>query len=162
MDNFDLKKYLAEGKMLQEDNLKDYWPEWAAGEIEVGNENVIDAGGINADFGKVSNQTMNTFKDYVRAVKALNANSKELRNDLKKYLAEGKLNEQMDLSNRQYSAKKLFALIARDIQFADAVQNDEMLDADEAIEIMRHVIEIEGTESSPEDALGEYIAKREL
>ena len=82
--------------------------------------------------------------------------------NLKKYLAEGKLNEQIDLSNRQYSAKKLFALIARDIQFADAVQNDEMLDADEAIEIMRHVIEIEGTESSPEDALGEYIAKREL
>ena len=65
--------------------------------------------------------------------------------DLKKYLAEGRLLKE-----------------ARDIQFADAVQNDEMLDADEAIEIMRHVIEIEGTESSPEDALGEYIAKREL
>ncbi len=82
MDNFDLKKYLAEGSLLKEDKLKDYWPEWAAGEIEVGNENVIDAGGINADFGKVSNQTMNTFKDYVRAVIALNANSKELRNDI--------------------------------------------------------------------------------
>ena len=65
-----------------EDNLRDYWSEWAAGEVEVGNENVIDAGGINADFGKVSNQTMNTFKDYVKAVKALNANSKELRNDI--------------------------------------------------------------------------------
>ncbi len=82
--------------------------------------------------------------------------------DLKKYLAEGKLNEQMDLSSRKYSAKKLFALIARDIQFADAVQNDEMLDADEAIEIMRLAIEIEGTESSPEDALGEYVADGEL
>ena len=83
--------------------------------------------------------------------------------DLRKYLAEDKLTEQIDdIRNRQYSAKKLFALIARDIQFADAVQNDEMLDADEAIEIMRHVIEIEGTESSPEDALGEYIADGEL
>ena len=82
--------------------------------------------------------------------------------DLRKYLAEGKLNEQLDLSSREYSAKKLFALIARDIQFADAVQNDEMLDSDEAIEIMRHVIEIEGTESSPEEALGEYIANGEL
>ena len=82
--------------------------------------------------------------------------------DLKKYLAENKLNEQMDLGGRLISAKKLFALIARDIQFADVVQNDEMLDADEAIEIMRKVIEIEGTESSPEDALGEYIASGEL
>ena len=83
--------------------------------------------------------------------------------DLRKYLAEGKLTEQIDdIRNRQYSAKKLFALIARDIQFADVVQNDEMLEADEAIEIMRHVIEIEGTESSPEDALGEYIANGEL
>lgn len=83
--------------------------------------------------------------------------------NLKKYLAEGKLTEQIDdIRNRKYSAKKLFALIARDIQFADSVQNDEMLDADEAIEIMRLAIEIEGTESSPEDALGEYIADGEL
>ena len=35
--------------------------------------------------------------------------------DLKKYLAENKLNEQLDLSSRDYSAKKLFALIARDL-----------------------------------------------
>ena len=82
MNNFDLKKYLAEGKMLQEDNLRDYWSEWAAGEVEVGNENVIDAGGINADFGKVPNETMNTFKDYVKAVKVLNANTEELRKDI--------------------------------------------------------------------------------
>ena len=45
--------------------------------------------------------------------------------DLKKYLAESKLTEGIDdIRNRQYSAKKLFALIARDIQFSDAVQND--------------------------------------
>jgi len=82
MDNFDLKKYLAEGRLLKEDNLKDYWPEWAAGEVKVGNENVIDAGGVDADFENVPNETMNTFKDYVKAVKALNADSKELRNDI--------------------------------------------------------------------------------
>ena len=77
-----LYKELTGGSDGKEDNLRDYWSEWAAGEVEVGNENVIDAGGINADFGKVPNETMNTFKDYVKAVKALNANSKELRNDI--------------------------------------------------------------------------------
>jgi hypothetical protein len=82
MEQFDLKKYLAEGSLFEEDNLRDYWSEWAAGEVEVGNENVIDAGGIDADFEKVSNETMNTFKDYVKAVKALNANTEELRNDI--------------------------------------------------------------------------------
>ena len=82
MDNFDLRKYLAEGKLFEEDNLKDYWSEWAAGEVEVGNDDVIDAGGVDADFEKVSDEAMNTFKDYVKAVKALNADSKELRNDI--------------------------------------------------------------------------------
>ena len=51
--------------------------------------------------------------------------------DLRKYLAEGKLNEQLDLSSREYSAKKLFALIARDLKFSPRVQDNEMLDADE-------------------------------
>jgi hypothetical protein len=82
MNNFDLRKYLAEGRLLKEDNLRDYWSEWAAGEVEVGNENVIDAGGVDAEFEKVGDETMNTFKDYVKAVKALNADSKELRNDI--------------------------------------------------------------------------------
>jgi hypothetical protein len=82
MDNFDLRKYLAEGRLFEEDNLKDYWSEWAAGEVEVGNDDVIDAGGVDADFEKVSDEAMNTFKDYVKAVKALNADSKELRNDI--------------------------------------------------------------------------------
>lgn len=71
-----------EGKLLKEDNLKDYWPEWAAGEIEVGNDDVIDAGGVDADFEKVSDESMDVFKDYVKAVKALNADSKELRDDI--------------------------------------------------------------------------------
>ena len=82
--------------------------------------------------------------------------------NLRKYLAEGKINEQLDLNSRKYSAKKLFALIARDLKFSSRVQDNEMLDADEALEIMRKVIEIEGTESSPEAALGEYIANGEL
>tara|TARA_A100001201_G_C3971113_1_gene165654 strand:+ start:26 stop:298 length:273 start_codon:yes stop_codon:yes gene_type:complete len=82
--------------------------------------------------------------------------------DLRKYLAEGKLHEQLDLSSREYPAKKLFALIARDLKFSSRVQDNEMLNADEALEIMRKVIEIEGTESSPEAALGEYIANGEL
>ena len=37
-----------------------------------------------------------------------------------------------------------------------------MLNADEALEIMRKVIEIEGSEISPEAALGEYILDGEL
>jgi hypothetical protein len=82
MENFDLRKYLAENKLLKEDNLRDYWSEWAAGEVEVGNDDVIDAGGVDAEFEKVSDEAMNTFKDYVKSVKFLNADSKELRNDI--------------------------------------------------------------------------------
>ena len=82
MDNFDLKKYLAESKLLKEDNLKDYWSEWAAGEVKVGNDDVIDAGGVDADFKDVPDDTMDTFKRYVKAVKTLNASSKELRDDI--------------------------------------------------------------------------------
>ena len=82
MKDFDLRKYLAENKLLKEDNLRDYWSEWAAGEVEVGNDDVIDAGGVDADFENVSDETMNTFKDYVKSVKVLNADSKELRNDI--------------------------------------------------------------------------------
>jgi hypothetical protein len=73
---------LAENKLLKEDNIRDYWSEWAAGEIEVGNDDVIDAGGVDADFENVRDETMNSFKDYVKSVKFLNADSKELRNDI--------------------------------------------------------------------------------
>ena len=69
------RQYLAEG-VIKEDNLKDYWPEWAAGEIKVGNDTV------GVEFGDADDEAMNTFKDYVKAVKALNADSKELRNDI--------------------------------------------------------------------------------
>ena len=88
MDKFNLKEYLKNNPLLKEDTFVGrgeyitYWPEWAAGEVEVGNSDVIDAGGVDADFENVPNETMNTFKDYVKVVKALNADSKELRNDI--------------------------------------------------------------------------------
>ena len=75
------RQFLAEG-VIKEDNLKDYWSEWAAGEVKVGNDDVIDAGGVDADFKDVPDDTMDTFKRYVKAVKTLNASSKELRNDI--------------------------------------------------------------------------------
>jgi hypothetical protein len=67
---------LYEGRLLKEDNLKDYWSEWAAGEIKVGNDTV------GVEFGDADDEAMGVFKDYVKAVKALNADSKELRNDI--------------------------------------------------------------------------------
>lgn len=75
------RQYLTEG-VIKEDNLKDYWSEWAAGEVEVGNDDVIDAGGVDADFKDVPDEAMDTFKRYVKAVKTLNADSKELRDDI--------------------------------------------------------------------------------
>ena len=83
MDNFDLKKYLTEGRLLKKNvSPEKLWPEWAAGEVEVGNDSVIDAGGVDADFKNVPLEAMNTFKDYVKAVKTLKASSKELRDDI--------------------------------------------------------------------------------
>ena len=76
MKNFDLKKYLAEGRLFEEDNLKDYWSEWAAGEIKVGNDTV------GVEFGDADDEAMGVFKRYVKAVKALNADSKELRDEI--------------------------------------------------------------------------------
>ncbi len=76
MDNFNLKKYLAEGRIHLTENDQDYWPEWAAGEIKVGNNNV------GVEFGDADDEAMGVFKDYVKAVKFLNADSKELRNDI--------------------------------------------------------------------------------
>ena len=78
MDNFDLKKYLTEGKLFEEDNLKDYWSEWAAGEIAVGNDTV------GVKFGDAGDEAMGVFKDYVKAVQDLGAEngSPELRDDI--------------------------------------------------------------------------------
>ncbi len=78
--------------------------------------------------------------------------------DLTKYLAEGKLHEDIDM----ISAEKLFALIARDLQFSPLVQDGVMLSKEDAIDIMRHVIAIEQSDISAEAALGEYIASGDL
>ena len=83
MGEFDLKKYLAEGKLLKENSdLESYYPEWAAGEVRVGNDNVIDNGGVNANLEDLPGETLETFKSYVEAVIELNADSKELREDI--------------------------------------------------------------------------------
>ena len=83
MDKFNLKKYLAEGKLLKENSdLESYYPEWAAGEVRVGNDNVIDNGGVNANLEDLPGETLETFKSYVEAVIELNADSKELREDI--------------------------------------------------------------------------------
>ena len=88
MDKFNLKEYLKHNPLLKEDTFVGrgeyitYWPEWAAGEVEVGNSDVIDAGGVDAEEGNVPDETLSVFKDYVKAVKALNADSKSLRDDI--------------------------------------------------------------------------------
>jgi len=76
MKNFDLKKYLAEGRIHLTENNQDYWSEWAAGEIKAGNDNV------GMQFGNANIESSGVFHDYVKAVKFLNADSKELRNDI--------------------------------------------------------------------------------
>ena len=76
MKNFDLKKYLAEGRIHLTENNQDYWSEWAAGEIKAGNDNV------GMKFGNANIESSGVFHDYVKAVKFLNADSKELRNDI--------------------------------------------------------------------------------
>ena len=60
------------------------------------------------------------------------------------------------------NSKTLLDLIARDLKFAGIYQNPEMLAYEEAVEIMAHVIEIEGADISPQAALGEYIAAGEF
>ena len=181
MDNFDLKKYLAEGKLFEAINL-DIEDDIAIlsgdsgeyeGEIEDGKTSfsvIYD----DLDYRISDQYDENNIEDFLGKGHAFVELAKkydhnwDVERDLVgitiklKDLAEGKLNEQLDLKGREYSAKDLFALIARDLKFSSKVQDNEMLDADEAIEIMRNVIEIEGTESSPEEALGEYIANGEL
>ena len=73
-------------------------------------------------------------------------------------LAEMEVSEDVDM----IPAEKLFALIARDLKFSPLVQDGAMLTKEQAIEIMRHVIAIEGSDISAEAALGEYIANGDL
>ena len=73
-------------------------------------------------------------------------------------LAEMEVNE----NEGMIPAKKLFALISRDLEFSPLVQDGAMLTKEQAIEIMGHVIAIEQSDISPEAALGEYIANGEF
>ena len=85
MDNFDLRKYLAEGRLLKKNvSPEKLWPEWAQGEKEVGNDTVLDDEGNIKDFSSVKGETKEVFMEYVKAVKTLNASSKELRDDIAK------------------------------------------------------------------------------
>ena len=161
MDNFDLKKYLAEGRLYENVLAQKLRDEVKHPDSKVG------AAILNKYAEKVEKANK---EDYVKLLKDMESELISKHPDTfsgeddipGSFLSEDKLNEQLDLSSREYSAKKLFALIARDLKFSSRVQDNEMLDADEALEIMRKVIEIEGTESSPEAALGEYIANGEL
>ena len=161
MDNFDLKKYLAEGRLYENVLAQKLRDEAKHPDSKVG------AAILNKYAEKVEKANK---EDYVKLLKDMESELISKHPDTFRgeddipgsFLSEDKLNEQLDLSSREYSAKKLFALIARDLKFSSRVQDNEMLNADEALEIMRKVIEIEGTESSPEAALGEYIANGEL
>ena len=161
MDNFDLKKYLAEGRLYENVLAQKLRDEAKHPDSKVG------AAILNKYAEKVEKANK---EDYVKLLKDMESELISKHPDTfsgeddipGSFLSEDKLNEQLDLSSREYSAKKLFALIARDLKFSSRVQDNEMLNADEALEIMRKVIEIEGTESSPEAALGEYIINGEL
>ena len=161
MDNFDLKKYLAEGRLYENVLAQKLRDEAKHPDSKVG------AAILNKYAEKVEKANK---EDYVKLLKDMESELISKHPDTfsgeddipGSFLSEDKLNEQLDLSSREYSAKKLFALIARDLKFSSRVQDNEMLDADEALEIMRKVIEIEGSEISPEAALGEYIHDGEL
>ena len=85
MDNFDLKKYLTEGRLLKENvSPEKLWPEWAKGEKEVGNDTVLDDEGNIIDFSSAEGETEEVFMKYVKAVQGLGAenDSPELRDDI--------------------------------------------------------------------------------
>lgn len=201
MNNFDLKKYLAEGKLNEEkytpgsgwtkdfdydgmlnlaltldasspmdlllkvsDDLED---------VNYHRENsyltdAIDAikDGDRAEakiainkFRKEINKTLNEDTIKERKTKSNKMKKSELKEMIKAaMLAEVEISEDVDM----IPAEKLFALIARDLEFSPLAQDNVMLSKEDAIEIMRHVIAIEQSDISPEAALGEYIANGEF
>ena len=60
------------------------------------------------------------------------------------------------------NSKTLLDLIARDLKFAGFYQNPEMLAFEDAVEIMDHVIEIEGADYTGLNALLDYIQEGEF
>jgi hypothetical protein len=85
MENFDLKKYLAENRLLKENvSPEELWPEWAQGEKEVGNDEILDGEGNILDFSDAEGELKEVFMEYVKAVQGLGAEngSPELRGDI--------------------------------------------------------------------------------
>ena len=76
------KQSVKENTLGIDADLKNYWPEWAAKEVEIGNDSVINAGGVNANLDDVPYEVMNMFREYVNAVETLQATSEELRDDI--------------------------------------------------------------------------------
>ena len=79
--------------------------------------------------------------------------------DLKKYLAEGKLNE---YESTRISAQELLRLVKRDLQDGGYWDPEDILTYDEAVKIMDMVVQIEGAEMSGKAALDDYLASGEL
>ncbi len=79
--------------------------------------------------------------------------------DLKKYLAEGKLNED---ENAKISAQELLRLVKRDLQDGGYWDPEDMFTYDQAVKIMDMVVQIEGAEMSGKAALDDYLASGEL
>jgi len=57
-------------------------------------------------------------------------------------------------NNTPISGAKLLELISRDLQYAPVAE--DMLSIEDALEIMDYVIKIEGSDITPNAALGEY------
>ena len=79
--------------------------------------------------------------------------------DLKKYLAENKLNE---AENDKISAQELLRLIKRDLQDGGYWDPEDIFTYDEAVKIMDMVVQIEGADMSGKQALDDYISSGEL
>jgi hypothetical protein len=79
--------------------------------------------------------------------------------DLKKYLAEGKLNED---ENAKISAQELLRLVKRDLQDGGYWDPEDMFTYDQAVKIMDMVVQIEGAEMSGKAALDDYLNSGEL
>ena len=69
-------------------------------------------------------------------------------------LTESEINTQISENDYPISGKKLLELISRDLQYAPTAEDE--LSIEQAVEIMAHVIEIEGSDITPNAALGEY------
>ena len=151
--------------------ISNYLGKYAGGSFLIKNGIVINAAMRSAPVAKVSpeGEIEMISAEESRAAIGMEENKEETKsNKMKKselkemikaaMLAEIEVSEDVD----KIPAEKLFALIARDLEFSPLAQDNVMLSKEDAIEIMRHVIAIEQSDISPEAALGEYIASGEF